>query len=540
MNNGICAVPARRNLPNEHYLAGSPERLKLEAELERMAANPVEIPVVAGGKEIFTGRVKEIRAPHDHSLVLGRYHEAGPAELDLALQAGRSVARDWAALPWEERAAVFMKAAALIEQGYKYRLNAATMLGQSKNIYQAEIDAACESADFYSNNPYFASQIYRRQSESTSAELNRLEYRPLEGFVYAVTPFNFTAIAANLPSAPALMGNVVMWKPASSSVLSNWHLMQLYRLAGLPDGVINFLPGRASEITTHLLGQPDFAGLHFTGSTGVFNSLWKGIAGNLENYRTYPRIVGETGGKDFVFVHPDADFASAIPAIVRGAFEYQGQKCSASSRLYLPRSRSQELLDALVAETKKLKVGSPLEPGNFVNAVIDKAAFASIKGYIEKARSEAGCHILAGGKCDDSRGWFIEPTIILADKPDATTMVEEIFGPVLTVYCYDDSDLDAAYKLVDATSPYALTGAIFARERREIVRALNALANAAGNFYINDKPSGAVVGRQPFGGARGSGTNDKAGSELNLLRWISARNIKENFTQLDSWAYGYM
>ncbi len=534
----VPALPV--NEPARQYTPGSPERAAIEAELASMAADPVEIPLFIGGREVRTGRLKEIRAPHDHGQVLGRYHEAGEAEATMAAEAAAEAARDWAATPFQERAAVFRKAAALISAGWWKKLAAATILGQSKNVHQAEIDAVCETADFFRINPGLAERLYAEQPRSDGAETNIMDYRPLEGFVYAVSPFNFTAIAANLAAAPALMGNVVAWKPASASVLSNWYLMQLYREAGLPDGVINFIPGASKAITGALLGRPDFAGLHFTGSTGVFNSLWRTAAENLSAYRSYPRIVGETGGKDFIFVHPDADMDAAVTAAVRGAFEYQGQKCSAASRLYVPRSRAKEFFRRLAEEVSSIRVGSPLDYGNFVNAVIDRAAFDSITGYIERAKAQPGCSVLAGGRWDAGKGYFIEPTVLVSEHPRSLTMAEEVFGPVLTAYAYDDRDLDAAYALVDSTSPYALTGAVFARDRAAIGRATDALRNAAGNFYINDKPTGAVVGRQPFGGSRGSGTNDKAGSFLNLVRWTNPRTIKENLAPPVDWRYPFM
>ncbi|MBP7262616.1 MAG: L-glutamate gamma-semialdehyde dehydrogenase [Spirochaetia bacterium] len=528
------------NEPVKAYAPGSPERLALEAELKSMMANPPEIPLVIGGKEVRTGRLRDIRAPFDHSLVLGRWHEAGAAEAAMAADAAAKAAADWARTPYRERAAVFRKAAALISGGWWKKLAAASILGQSKNYHQAEIDAVCETADFFRINPALAERLYAEQPRSDEFETNIMDYRPLEGFVYAVSPFNFTAIAANLPSAPALMGNVVVWKPASTSVLSNWYLAQLYREAGLPPGVINFLPGASRDITAALMARPDLAGIHFTGSTAVFNSLWKTAAENLSSYRAYPRIVGETGGKDFVFVHPDADLEAAVTACVRGAFEYQGQKCSAASRLYLPRSRKKEFMDRFLAELKAVKMGSPLDPSNFVNAVIDKGAFDTIGAYVDRAKANPSCSIMAGGSRDSSTGWFVEPTVIMTEDPRAEPMVEEIFGPVLTAYAYDDSDLDAAYRLVDQGAPYALTGAVFARERADIDHALVALRNAAGNFYINDKPTGAVVGRQPFGGARASGTNDKAGSFLNLVRWTSPRAIKENMAPPRDWRYPFL
>ncbi len=540
MNNSIIATPKPANEPVRQYAPGSHERAALERKLERMATHPVDIPLFIGGQEIRTGNCVEIKAPHDRSLTLGRYHLAGDAEIAAALEAGRAASAAWAALPYEERAAVFLKASARIAAGYRYTLNAATMLGQSKNAYQAEIDSACETADFYRYLPHFAEDIYRVQPRSDTMEWNRMEYRPLEGFVYAVTPFNFTAIAANLAAAPAVMGNVVFWKPASSSVLSNWYLMDLLRDCGLPAGVVNFVPGRASRISELVLGRSDFAGLHFTGSTATFNALQRTIASNLDRYRSYPRVVGETGGKDFIFLHQDCDEEAAVVACLRGAFEYQGQKCSAASRVYVPASRAKAFVDRLVAEVAKIKVGDVRDHSCFMNAVIDEAAFDSIVSHIERAKADPGATIVAGGIYDKSKGFFVEPTVVVTKNPRSSTMVEEIFGPVLTVHAYDDRDLDAAYALVDSTSPYALTGAVFARDRGEIEKALRSLGRAAGNFYVNDKPTGAVVGRQPFGGARGSGTNDKAGSFLNLMRWVSPRAVKETFCPPRDWTYPFM
>lgn len=528
------------NEPVRSFAPGSAERAAIDAELKAMAASPIEIPAIIGGKEVRTGRIKEIRAPHDRSLVLGRYHEAGRAEALAAADAAATAYRAWSRTPFQERAAVFRKAADLMSSGWWKRLSAATMLGQSKNVYQSEIDAVCETADFYRLNPALAERLYVEQPRSVAGERNLVDYRPLDGFVYAVTPFNFTSIAANLPSAPALMGNTVVWKPASTSVLSNWYLYQLYREAGLPEGVINFIPGSARDISAGILSRPDLAGLHFTGSTSVFNGLWKAVAENLSTYRAYPRLVGETGGKDFILVHPDADMDAVVAACVRSAFEYQGQKCSAASRLYLPRSSAAAVLNRLATEIAGLRVGPPTDHRNFVNAVIDEAAFDTIVGYIERARANPACRIVAGGTYDKSEGFFIAPTLIVTDDPRSESMVQEIFGPVLTAYAYDDADMAAAYSLVDSTTPYALTGAVFATDRLALVEATDALRHAAGNFYINDKPTGAVVGRQPFGGARGSGTNDKAGSFLNLVRWTSPRTIKENFAPPADWRYPFL
>lgn len=540
MNDTKAKIPTRPNEVILQYAKGSQERILLEKEIERMKKNPIDIPLIIDGKEVRTGRTKPLRCPHDHNLILGQYHEAGPKEIEMALESARKAKLAWANMRYEERASVFLKAANLISAGYRYTLNAATMLGQSKSVYQAEIDATCEAGDFLSINPRFAEEIYANQPDSAQGEWNRMDYRALDGFVYAVSPFNFTAIGANLASAPALMGNTVIWKPASSSILSNYYVMQLLMQAGLSDGVIQFLPGKSSEISEILVKQKDFAGLHFTGSTQVFNSLYKSIANNLDNYKSYPRIVGETGGKDFIFVHPDSDFDAVITGTIRGSFEYQGQKCSAASRIYIPASKSKELLERLTLEMKKIKLGSPEDYSCFVNAVIDENAFNSITQAIDRAKKIPSCKILSGGNYDKSKGWFIEPTLILSDDPKSEPMTTEIFGPVLTAYIYDDADMKKAYELVDGTSGYALTGAIFARSREAIIEASDALRFCAGNFYINDKPTGAVVGRQPFGGGRGSGTNDKAGSFLNLMRWVSPRCIKENFTPPHNWTYPFM
>ncbi len=540
MNNGIFHIPHPVNEPVLGYAPGSPERTALKKEIEHLRATQFDIPLIIGGKEVRTGKTAPIRRPDAHREVLGVYHLAGEAEVRMAIEAAMAAKAEWATLPWEERAAVFLRTAELISVKHRALMDASTMLCQSKTAHQAEIDAVCEVTDFLRFNPLYMEQIYAQQPENVKGEWNRAAYRPLEGFVYAVTPFNFTSIAANLPSAPAMMGNTVVWKPASNAVYSNYMLMKLYMEAGLPAGVINFLPGSGGLISNVVLSSPDFAGFHFTGSTEVFRSLWKQIASNLERYRTYPRIVGETGGKDFIFIDPSADLPSTVAAVLRGAFEYQGQKCSAASRLYIPSSRAQEFVEALVEEISAIPVGEITDFRNFMGAVIDETAFDTIRGYIERAKNSKQARILAGGTCDKSKGWFIEPTLILTEDPRSESMVNEIFGPVLTAYVYDDRDMEAAYRLIDTTSPYGLTGAIMATDRGRINRALTALQNAAGNLYINDKPTGAVVGRQPFGGARASGTNDKAGSYLNLLRWVSAVAIKENFAPPSSWRYPFM
>ena len=530
MSNAIFSLPESHSEPILSYAPGSKERALLKAELARQSALVLDIPLIIGGKEVRTGRTQKAVCPHDHQHVLATFHEAGEAEVRMAIDAAMAAKKAWEATPWEDRAAIFHKMGSLISSKYRYILNAATMLGQSKSAYQAEIDSTCETADFFRFNAKFMEQIYQQQPISDPHVWNRVHYRALEGFVFAVTPFNFTAIGANLATAPAIMGNTVVWKPASTSVVSNYYLMQLFKEAGLPDGVINFIPGRGSMIGKIALEDRNFAGLHFTGSTGVFNSMWKTISGNLERYRSYPRIVGETGGKDYIFMHESGDAAETAAAIVRAGFEYQGQKCSACSRVYIPASRWAEMKERLLDLLAEIKMGDVRDFRNFFNAVIDEAAFDGTMKYIELARNAKDAQIIAGGKGDKSKGWFIEPTVILTTNPKFVTMEEEIFAPVVTVYVYDDAQLDATLKILDETSPYALTGAIFARDRYVINQLTEALANTAGNFYINDKCTGAVVGHQPFGGSRASGTNDKAGSFLNLIRWTSPRTIKESFT----------
>jgi len=545
MNDANPRVPRSANEPILAYAPGSPERAALKSELARLSAGGFDIPLVIGGKEVRTGSTLPIRRPDAHGSVLGRYHVAGEAEAAMAVEAALKARAEWSRMDWDERASVFLRAAELISGKYRALMNASTMLGQSKTVYQAEIDSACETCDFLRLNPVFMEHLYSEQPQNAKGEWNRMTYRPLEGFVYAVTPFNFTAIAANLPTAPAMMGNVVVWKPSSTSVLSNWFLMRIYEEAGLPPGVINFLPGKGSAISKVVFSRPEFAGLHFTGSTEVFQSLWKEMANRLPGYRSYPRIVGETGGKDFIFVDPTADMDTVVAAALRGAYEYQGQKCSAASRIYLPRSSAKEVLARLAQETGQVCMGEVTDFRNFMGAVIDEASFDGLESCLGRARagrdaSGRAARVLAGGHGDKAKGWFIEPTLIEALDPRYETMEKELFGPVLTAYAYDDADMDAAYRLVDGTSPYALTGSIFARDRRRITRALDALGEAAGNLYINDKPTGAVVGRQPFGGARASGTNDKAGSFLNLMRWTSACAIKESFSPPVDWRYPVM
>jgi 1-pyrroline-5-carboxylate dehydrogenase len=540
MANGLFQIPPPRNEPVLSHAPGSLERTALKQKLEELSAREIEIPLVIGGREVRTGRIAEVRVPHRHAQRLARFHQAGPAEVQAAVEAAMQARREWAAMAPHDRAAIFLRAAELLAGPWRQTLNAATMLGQSKTPHQAEIDAACETIDFWRWNPHFMERIHADQPVSPPGQWNRLEYRALEGFVFAVTPFNFTAIAANLPTAPALMGNTVVWKPASSAVYSAWHVLKLLEAAGLPPGVVNFVPGPGRAVGDPAIASPDLAGLHFTGSTGVFHGMWRAIAENLSRYRGYPRIVGETGGKDFVFVHPSADVDAAAVALVRGAFEYQGQKCSAASRAYVPESLWPQLRDRLLAMVDEIRVGEVEDFTCFMGAVIDRGAFDSIRKAIESARSSSQAKILAGGRTDDGKGFFIEPTLIETVNPRFKLMEEEIFGPVLTIYVYADIRLDEALELCATTSPYGLTGAIFARDRDAIGDLTRRLTDAAGNFYVNDKPTGAVVGQQPFGGARASGTNDKAGSMTNLLRWVSMRSIKETFDPPTRFEYPYM
>jgi len=528
------------NEPVLGYLPGSAERAALKAELIRLREETIDIPLIIGGQEIHSGETGECRIPHHHRHLLGTYQRAGDSHTHLAIDAAAHAAPGWAQTRWEDRLAVFQKAAELISGPYRMQLNAATILGQGKGVFQAEIDAACELADFLRFNAHFAAQIYRQQPFSVPGERNQLEYRPLEGFVLAISPFNFTAIAGNLAAAPAMLGNTVIWKPASSAVYSAHLLMQIFQEAGLPDGVLNFLPGSGRAIAATALADPALAGVHFTGSTTVFQSIWQTIGRHITRYRNYPRIVGETGGKDFVILHPSADQRAAVTALIRGAYEYQGQKCSAASRAYIPQALWESVCSDLTGAIQDIKMGSPEDFSTFVNAVIDQAAFDKITGILNDVKSHPDARILAGGRGDAGEGYFIEPTLIQADQPDFRTMVEEIFGPVLTVFVYPDEAYEETLKLCDQTSIYGLTGAVFARERQAITTARRILVNAAGNFYINDKPTGAVVGQQPFGGARASGTNDKAGSMLNLSRWLSPRTIKENFNPPLNYRYPLM
>lgn len=539
MSNGYFFVEQPKNEPVKRYAPGSAERASLKAELKRQAALKVDIPLVIGGREVRTGKTGRIAMPHDHAHLLAEYQIAGEAELKAAVKAALAAKAAWAGMPWEHRASIFLKAADLLTGPWRDRVNTATMLGQSKTCYQAEIDSACELADFLRFNVYYAQEIMKQQPNNAPAVWNRTEYRPLDGFVAAVTPFNFTSIGGNLSTAPAIMGNVVIWKPSSTAVLSNYYFMKLLEEAGLPAGVINFVPCRGADLSKCVLTDPDMAGFHFTGSTEVFSSVWKLVGDNIHAYRNYPRLVGETGGKDFVFAHPSADADALVSALIRGSFEYQGQKCSAASRAYIPESLWGIVKDKLLSEVAKLKVGDVTDFTNFIGAVIDKKSFDNIQAYVDYAKASPDAEVLCGS-LDDSVGYFVKPTVILAKAPDFKTMVEEIFGPVLTIYVYPDEALDETLKACDAASPYALTGAIFAKDREAIVRMEKALSSAAGNFYINDKPTGAVIGQQPFGGARASGTNDKAGSMLNLYRWISPRVIKENFLPAKEIGYPFM
>ena len=542
MSNGIFSVPFPDNDPIRSYAPGTRDKEILKKRIAELKSEVLDIPIIIGGKEIRTGNTAECVIPHKHSHVLATYHKAGKEEVELAIEAALNARDAWAEMPWNERAAIFLKAADLLTTDFwRSTLNAATMLSQSKTAFQAEIDSACELVDFFRFNAYYAQQIYEEQPlHSPEGLWNRMEYRPLEGFVFAVSPFNFTSIAGNLPTSPALMGNVVIMKPASSAVYSGYWLMKLFIEAGVPDGVINFVPGSGGQVGNPVLASPDLAGIHFTGSTPVFQSMWNTIGGNIANYKGYPRIVGETGGKDFVFVHKSADVDVVATAIVRGAYEYQGQKCSAASRGYIPKSMWDELKEKVVATLKTVKMGDPEDFTNFVNAVIDKGAFDTITGYIDYIKNADDAEIVAGGNYDDSVGYYIEPTFVVTTNPNFKTMEEEIFGPVFTLYVYDDEKYEETLNICDKTSPYALTGAIFAKERSAVQLANKILVNAAGNFYINDKPTGAVVGQQPFGGARASGTNDKAGSYLNLIRWVSPRTIKENFIPPTDFRYPFM
>lgn len=537
---GFYNIPGITNEPVLNYAPGSPEKLSLKQAIEHAKSIRPEIKMTIGGKKVSTGQLRPVTSPHDHQHVLAYHSAGGSAQAKAAIHAALTAKAAWQQTPWEDRAAIFLKAADLLSGPYRARMNAATMLGQSKNVYQSEIDAVAEMADFFRFNVKYMTEIYAIQPASTAGVWNRLEYRPLEGFVVAITPFNFTSIAGNLPCAPALLGNTVIWKPAETQIYSAAVIMEILEAAGLPDGVINMITIDGPSLGEVAFAHPEFAGLHFTGSTQIFQQLWQNISGNLPRYKSYPRIVGETGGKDFVLAHPSADPRAVATALSRGAFEFQGQKCSAASRAYLPASLWKNIQTYLLEDLSSMTMGSPENFSHFINAVIDEKAFDKISGYIQSAKRSKDASILAGGKTDKSKGYFIEPTVILASKPNFKTMVEEIFGPVLTVYVYQDKEYDSTLKLIDQTSPYALTGALFANDRNIINLTKTALQYAAGNFYINDKPTGAVVNQQPFGGSRASGTNDKAGSVLNLYRWLSPRTIKENFNPPSDYRYPFL
>ena len=536
----IALPPEPRNEPVKDYAPGSPERAELQQRLRELEKERIEIPLVIGGKDIKTGSTFEAVEPHNKKHVLADVHSCGPEQVQQAVDAAREARNDWARMPWEDRAAIFLRAAELLAGPWRATVNAATMLGQSKTAHQAEIDAACELTDFWRFNVEFMTRIYKEQPNSAPGTWNRMEYRPLEGFVFAVTPFNFTAIGGNLPAAPALMGNTVLWKPASTAAFSAYYVMRLLQEAGLPDGVINLVYGSGATIGDAALASPELAGIHFTGSTAVFNSMWKTVGGNIDTYRNYPRIVGETGGKDFIVAHPSADVEAVATAIVRGSFEYQGQKCSAASRVYAPSNLWPDLRERLADEIKELKVGDVSDFSNFMGAVIDSNALATQRQAIEEANSAAKAKVLVGGGVEDDEGYFVQPTVIETEDPDFRTMREELFGPVVTAFVYPENKWDDTLELVDRTAPYGLTGAVFARDRSAIEDANEKLEYAAGNFYVNDKPTGAVVGQQPFGGARASGTNDKAGSMWNLIRWVSPRTIKETFVPPKDYRYPYM
>ena len=536
----LFKVPKPTNEPILGYLPGSKEKEELKKALNELKNSKLEITLIIGGKRVKTDSKGTCVLPHNHTHVLAEYSKAGTAEVNQAIEAALEARKKWSSLAWQERASIFLKAADLLAGPYRAKVNAAAMLNMSKNVFQAEIDSACELIDFFRFNAYYMQQIYADQPMSVKGVWNRVQYRPLEGFIFAVTPFNFLSIGGNLPSSPAMMGNVVLWKPASSAVFPAYFIMQIFEEAGLPAGVINFVPGSGAQVGDPALSHPSLAGIHFTGSTDTFQGMWKKIGVNIANYKSYPRIVGETGGKDFIFAHSSADLDELVTACIRGAFEYAGQKCSAASRAYIPQSMWDNFKTKMVSTLQEVKVGDVEDFSVFMNAVIDKAAFTTITQYIDHAKNSSDAEIIFGGKYDGSKGYFIDPTVILAKTPDFKTMCEEIFGPVLTVYVYPDAEYEKTLHVCDETSPYALTGAIFAKDRYAINLALEILRDAAGNFYINDKPTGAVVGQQPFGGARASGTNDKAGSYLNLIRWISTRSIKENFVPPKHFSYPYM
>jgi len=537
---GFYRIPTPKNEPVLSYAPGSPERAAVKKAYEDLKQLKLAVPMIIGGKEVKTSETVKMTSPHEHSLDLGYYYRGGKQEIEMAVNAALTAQQTWVSLPWEQRAAIFLKAADLLAGPYRALINAATMLTHSKNIFQAEIDAVCELADFFRFNAYYMQEIYHMQPGSAPTIWDYVDYRPLEGFVFAVTPFNFVSIAGNLPTAPAMMGNVVLWKPASSVVYTAHFIMKILKEAGLPDGVINLITARGSDVGDLIMKNRHLAGIHFTGSTAVFQGMWKTVGENIAKYKSYPRIVGETGGKDFVFVHNSAAPIEVVTALVRGAFEYQGQKCSAASRAYIPKSLWDDIKELLLQQVGELKAGSPENFTNFINAVIDKSAFEDITGFIDYAQKNTNCEIIIGGKYDDSVGYFIEPTVVVTTDPHFKLMEEEIFGPVLTIYVYKDEEFEQTLHLCDNTSPYALTGAVFARDREAVALAGRILRNAAGNFYINDKPTGAVVGQQPFGGSRASGTNDKAGSLLNMIRWTSPRTVKEALVPPTNYKYPFM
>jgi 1-pyrroline-5-carboxylate dehydrogenase len=540
MSTGFFKVPTPINEPILSYAPGSKERTAIKKALAEARATVLDIPMYIGAEEVRTENKKTLSPPHDHKHILAHYHEGDKSHVEQAINAALAAKELWANLSWENRASIFLKAADLLAGPFRYKINAATMLGQSKNIFQAEIDSACELIDFIRFNVHFMSEIYSEQPISSPGVWNRLEYRPLEGFVFALTPFNFTAIAGNLPTSAAMMGNTVVWKPANTQIYAANVIMQVLKEAGLPDGVINLVYANGPDAGEVIFNHRDFAGIHFTGSTGVFQNIWKTIGNNIHKFRTYPRIVGETGGKDFIMVHKSANAKEVSTAMARGAFEYQGQKCSAASRCYIPSNLWEDVKKYLIEDLKSFKMGPTEDLGNFINAVIDEKAFDSITSYIDKAKANPMNEIIAGGKYDKSKGYFVEPTVILTKDASSITMCEEIFGPVLTVYVYHSENFEQTLELVDSTSPYALTGSIIAKDRYAVELATKKLVNAAGNFYINDKPTGAVVGQQPFGGARGSGTNDKAGAKVNLMRWVSMRTIKETFVTPVDYRYPFL
>lgn len=540
MGKGFFHVPTAINEPVKSYAPGSPERAAVLAQYKEYFNGSTDVPIYIGSKEIRTGNTRNMTPPHDHQHVVGHYHLAEKSHVESAMSNALEARKEWAQMPWEQRAAIFLRAAELVAGPYRAKINAATMIAQSKTIHQAEIDAACEYIDFLRFNVEFMSQIYDEQPDSAEGIWNRVEYRPLEGFVYAITPFNFTAIAGNLPASAAMMGNVVVWKPSDHQIFSAKVLMDIFKEAGLPDGVINMIYGDPIMITDTVLASPDFAGIHFTGSTYVFKEIWKKIGENIHNYKTYPKIVGETGGKDFIIAHPSANAKQVATGITRGAFEFQGQKCSAASRVYIPKSIAEETLNYVKEDIASFKIGSPEDMSNFITAVIHEGSFDKLAKYIDAAKEDADAEVFAGGRYDKSKGYFVDPTVIITTDPKYTTMETELFGPVVTVYVYEDENWVDTLQLVDETSEYALTGAVFSTDRYAIAEATKALENCAGNFYVNDKPTGAVVGQQPFGGARASGTNDKAGSAQNLLRWVSPRLIKETFVSPTDYKYPFL